>query len=95
MGQAEPGPSRIARQVVLTGLLAFLAIFWQWRQAEALARSVTAANVQLREQRSKAVDAQTRAEQASKAERWERYRSNRGGRDGFATREQRHGSAGS
>jgi len=72
----NPVPAGLLSALVLTGLFAFLAIFWQWRQAEALAQSVTAANVQLTEQRSIAVDAQARAEQASKAERWERYRSN-------------------
>ena len=37
---------------------------------------MTAANVQLTEQRKKAVESQETAEQAGKAERWERYRSN-------------------
>ena len=72
----NPAPAGLLSALVLTGLLAFLAIFWQWQKAAALARSLTTANVQLTEQRSKAVDAQSRAEQASKAERWERYRSN-------------------
>ena len=45
-------------------------------ESEALAQSVTAANVQLTEQRKKAVESQETAEQAGKAERWERYRSN-------------------
>ena len=72
----NPVPAGLFSALVLTGLFAFLAIFWQWRQTETLARLVTAANVQLTKQRSIAVDAQARAEQASKAERWERYRSN-------------------
>ena len=72
----NPAPAGLLSALVLTGLFAFSAIFWQWRKAEALAQAVTAANVQLTEQRKKAVESQETAEQAGKAERWERYRSN-------------------
>ena len=75
-GRRNPAPAGLLSALVLTGLFAFLAIFWQWRKAEALARSVSAANVRLEEQRSRAIDAQGRAERAGESERWERYRSN-------------------
>jgi WD40 repeat protein/serine/threonine protein kinase len=75
-GRRNPAPAGLLTALVVTGLVAFLAILWQWRKAEharwvadALARSEA-------EQRLEAVDARRRAERAGAAERWERYRSN-------------------
>jgi WD40 repeat protein/serine/threonine protein kinase len=82
-GRRNPVPAGLLTALVLTGLSAFLAILWQWRKADALARSLAAANVELEERRLRAVDAQRRAERAGAearlrgaAQRWERYRSN-------------------
>jgi WD40 repeat protein len=75
-GRRNPVPAGLLGALVVTGLLAFLAILWQWRKAEALASSLAIANVQLEERRLKAVEAQQRAERAGADERRERYRSN-------------------
>ena len=79
----NPVPAGLVGALVVTALLALTAILWQWRKADALARSLVVANFQSEERRLRAVDAQERAEQASdearrlgEAERRERYRSN-------------------
>ncbi|MBV8506900.1 MAG: serine/threonine protein kinase, partial [Alphaproteobacteria bacterium] len=61
-GRRNPVPAGLLSALVVTGLLAFMAILWQWRKVEYA--------------RQEAVDAQQRAERAGEAERWERYRSN-------------------
>ena len=82
-GRRNPVPAGLLGALVVTGLLALTAILWQWRKADALAKSLFLANLQSDVDRKKAVDARTRAEQAGDearrlgaAERWERYRSN-------------------
>ena len=89
-GRRNPVPAWLLSALVLTGLLAFMAILGQWRKAErarqvadALARSEAAANEQREVQRKKAVEAQERAERAldearrrGESERRERYRAN-------------------
>ena len=67
----------------MTGVFALTAILWQWRNADALAKSLFFTNIQSEQRRRRAVDAQERAEQAGnearrlgEAERRERYRSN-------------------
>ena len=79
----NPVPAGLVGALVVTGLFALTAILWQWRKADALAKSLSFANIQSEQRRLRAVDAQKRAEQASdearrlgEAERRERYRSN-------------------
>src|SRR5262249_33598493 len=74
-GRRNPVPARLLGALVMTGLLAFPAILWQWRKAEALARSLAVANVRAEERRLRAVVAQQRAERAGEDERREHYRS--------------------
>jgi eukaryotic-like serine/threonine-protein kinase len=79
-GRRKPAQAALAGTLALTALVAFAAILWRWREAEAFARYELAANVELERQRQKAVAAQEQAEQAGAVERWERYRSDiRGG----------------
>ncbi len=68
-GLRNPVPASLLGALTATGLVAFVAILWQWQQADrawrfadALARSET--------------DQRLRAERSGRAERWERYRSN-------------------
>jgi eukaryotic-like serine/threonine-protein kinase len=82
-GWRNPVPAGSLVALVATGLFALTAILWQWKKAETLATSLSAANVQSLERLRRAVDAQERAERASdearrrgEAERRERYRSN-------------------
>jgi WD40 repeat protein/tRNA A-37 threonylcarbamoyl transferase component Bud32 len=75
-GRRNPVPAWLLGALVVTGLSALVAISWQWRKADALAKSLSVANFQKEERRQKAVDAQERAERAGEAERRERYRSN-------------------
>ena len=82
-GRRNPVPAGLLGALVVTGLFALTAILWQWRNADALAKSLSVANIQSEERRRRAVDAQERAEQAGdearrlgEAERRERYRSN-------------------
>jgi WD40 repeat protein len=75
-GRRNPVPAGLVSALVVTGLLAFMAILWQWRKADALAKSLAVAKDQAEERRLGAVEAQQRAERAGAAERWERYRSN-------------------
>ena len=79
----NPVPAGLLGALVVTGLFALTAILWQWRKADALAKSLRVANFQSEERRQRAVDAYERAEQAGdearrlgEAERRERYRSN-------------------
>ena len=79
----DPVPAGLLGALVVTGLVALTAILWQWRKADALAKSLVVANFQSEERRQRAVEAQERAEQAGdearrlgEAERRERYRSN-------------------
>ena len=79
----SPVPAGLLAALVLTGLVALTAILLQWRNANALARSLSVANRQSEQRRQRAVDAQERAELAGdearrlgEAERRERYRSN-------------------
>ena len=83
MGRRNPVPAGLLGALVVTGLVALTAILWQWRKADALAKSLYVANLQSEERRQRAVDAQEQAEQAGdearrlgEAERRERYRSN-------------------
>jgi WD40 repeat protein/serine/threonine protein kinase len=89
-GRRNPAAAGLLGALLLTGLLAFMAILWQWGKAErarqvadALARSESAANEQREVQRKKAVEAQAQAERAldeaqrrGESERRERYRAN-------------------
>ena len=82
-GRRNPVPAGSLAALVATGLFALTAILWQWKKAEALAKSLSIANVQSEERLRRAVDAQERAERAGdearrrgEAERRERYRSN-------------------
>jgi WD40 repeat protein len=82
-GRRNPVPAGLLGALVVTGLVALTAILWQWRKTDALARSLSVANLQSEERRLRAVAAQERAEQAGdearrlgEAERRERYRSN-------------------
>jgi eukaryotic-like serine/threonine-protein kinase len=82
-GRRNPVSAGLLGALVVTGLFALTAILWQWRKADALARSLSVANLQSEERRLRAVDAQERAEQSGdearrlgEAERRERYRSN-------------------
>jgi WD40 repeat protein/tRNA A-37 threonylcarbamoyl transferase component Bud32 len=82
-GRRNPVPAGLLGALVVTGLFALVAILWQWRKADALARSLSVANALSEERRLRAVEAQVRAEQAvdqarrlGEAERRERYRSN-------------------
>jgi WD40 repeat protein/tRNA A-37 threonylcarbamoyl transferase component Bud32 len=79
----NPMPAGLLGALVVTGVLALTAILWQWKKADAFAKSLSLANLQSEERRQKAVYAQERAEQAvdearrlGEAERRERYRSN-------------------
>ena len=82
-GRRNPVPAGSLAALVATGLFALTAILWQWKKADALAKSLSIANVQSEERLRRAVDAQERAERAGdearrrgEAERRERYRSN-------------------
>jgi hypothetical protein len=72
-GRRNPALAALASALALTALLAFVAILWQWRKAEAFATAEALANVRLDQERLIALDAQQRAERASIVERWERY----------------------
>jgi WD40 repeat protein len=61
-GRRNPVPAALVSALVVTGVVALVAIVWQWRNAEYA--------------RQEAVGARERAEQAGAGERWERYRSN-------------------
>jgi eukaryotic-like serine/threonine-protein kinase len=82
-GRRNPVPAVSLAAIFLTGLIAMTAIAWQWKKAEALATSLSIANVQSNERLLMALDARARAERAgdearrhSEAERRGRYRSN-------------------
>ncbi len=82
-GRRNPVPAASLAALAMTGLCSLLAILWQWKKAEDLAKSLSIANVQSEERLRLAVDAQERAERASDearqrgdAERRQRYRAN-------------------
>ncbi len=82
-GRRNPVLAGSLAGLISTGLLALSAILWQWKKADDLARSLSAANARAEERLRVAVDAQERAERAGDearrrgaAERRERYRSN-------------------
>jgi WD40 repeat protein/serine/threonine protein kinase len=66
-GRRNPVPAGLLTALVLTGLIALMAILWQWRKAERARRVADALARSEAEQRLE-------AERAGRAERWERYR---------------------
>jgi eukaryotic-like serine/threonine-protein kinase len=82
-GRRNPVPAASLAALAATGIVSLTAILWEWRNAEALAKSLTIANFQSDERLRRVIDAQKRAERASddarrrgEAERRERYRAN-------------------
>ena len=70
-GRRNPPLAGLLSALLVTGLVAFVAILWQWREAEqarqaadALARSEAAAKVSAQDQRTAAENARRRAEHA-------------------------------
>jgi WD40 repeat protein/serine/threonine protein kinase len=82
-GRRNPAPAGSLAALIVIGIFALTAIFWQWKKADDLARSLFIANVRSEQRLREAIDAQQRAERAGdearrrgEAERRERYRSN-------------------
>ncbi len=59
-GRRNPVPAGSLAALVATGLIALTAILWQWKDAEALAESLSAANTQSEEQLRRASRPRTR-----------------------------------
>ncbi len=75
-GRRNPGPAGWLGAVMMTGLVAFVAILWQWRKAEHARREAVEAQRQAERAGERAERARQDAVEAQRRERWERYRSN-------------------